>query len=412
LDPEEKSKSPEAGSLFGALIARSGLYFSGLMLGKALTVVATVVLARHFEPAVFGEVVLFMTLTALVTGVADAGLVQWYQMEAPRVGRWAALRGALWSRGATLAISILLLTPLFSGADFLSGDLSLLLLLALVPEAVLSLLEGYYLERGRPLIASARSAGKMAVVLVGLLILGEDFSITDFARCFFAGSILSACILFPWAEISEVRRQALPKVTDIFRAAAPYGVLSVSALAYTRGDSLVVRFALGSGALGFYGVAYRVLESLGTLPAVIALNFFAILAGSKTVQRDHVWTIMAFMGGTGAILAVALFLASRPLIELVFGAEYGPSIVPLQIFSGVLFMNFINAPLSALVQASHSVRQFAPFAVLNTLGNIGLNLIFVPLYGIEAAAWIMLGSEVSGFGLGAYFARRSLFARS
>lgn len=382
------------------------------MLGKALTVVGTIALARHFDPAVFGEVVLFMTLVALVSGVADAGLAQWYQMEAPRVGRWAALRGALWARGATFGVSIVLLAPVALLGNFFSGSLAALLLLALVPEAVLSLLEGYYLERGKPLIASARSAGKMAVVLLGLLALGEDFSVDDFAQCFLVGSLLGALALFPWSEIGEIRRQALPNVGATLRAAAPYGVLSVSALAYTRGDSLVVRFALGSGALGFYGVAYRILESLGTLPAVIALNLFAILASSKAVQRSHIWTIMSFMGGIGALLAILLFFASGPLIDLVFGPEYAPAIVPLQIFSGVLFMNFVNAPLSALVQASHSVRPFTPFAVLNTLANIGLNIVFVPLYGIEAAAWIMLGSEATGFVLGLYFARRRLFGGS
>ena len=121
---------------------------------------------------------------------------------------------------------------------------------------------------------------------------------------------------------------------------------------------------------------------------------------------------MSFMGGIGALLAILLFFASGPLIDLVFGPEYAPAIVPLQIFSGVLFMNFVNAPLSALVQASHSVRPFTPFAVLNTLANIGLNIVFVPLYGIEAAAWIMLGSEATGFVLGLYFARRRLFGGS
>ena len=239
---------------------------------------------------------------------------------------------------------------------------------------------------------------------------GPDFSIGDFAGAFLVGSLVTTVALFPWSVLRGAPGARLAEIMQTLRAAAPFGVLSISSLAYTRGDSLVIRFALGSGALGYYGVAYRVLESLGVVPAVVSLNFFSMLASSGRVRRAEVWKVVGLMAALGASFGLLVYGSAGLLIRLLFGEDYTEAVVPLQIFAGVLFLHFLNAPLSALVQASKSVGRFTPFAVLNTVGNISLNLVFVPLYGIEAAAWIMLVTELTGLLLNGAFARSDLLS--
>jgi O-antigen/teichoic acid export membrane protein len=117
-------------------------------------------------------------------------------------------------------------------------------------------------------------------------------------------------------------------------------------------------------------------------------------------QLIKMTSVMCLMG---IVIGIALFLFSRVLIVDILGQNYIAAISLLQIFSLVVVLFFTNAPLATVVQSSDLVRKFLPWGILNTILNLVLNFYFIPIYGVIAAAWIMLISETTGLLINLYF---------
>jgi O-antigen/teichoic acid export membrane protein len=58
------------------------------------------------------------------------------------------------------------------------------------------------------------------------------------------------------------------------------------------------------------------------------------------------------------------------------------------------------------VQSSKYVQNFLPFGIANTVGNLILNILVVPIYGIHGAAWVMAVTETTGLIINIYFAQK------
>lgn len=112
------------------------------------------------------------------------------------------------------------------------------------------------------------------------------------------------------------------------------------------------------------------------------------------------------MTACGIIVSLMLFFASGFLITDLLGPAYNAAILPLKIFCLVLLLFFINSPLATVVQSSDFVSKFLPWGIGNTIANIVLNIIFIPVYGITAAAWIMFLTELTGLFINIYFVKK------
>jgi O-antigen/teichoic acid export membrane protein len=70
--------------MVSALFKRSGGFFFGLTASRLITTIVYILLARHFAPHIFGQLILYATLLSIATYFADLGLNQWYQKEVER----------------------------------------------------------------------------------------------------------------------------------------------------------------------------------------------------------------------------------------------------------------------------------------------------------------------------------------
>jgi len=223
---------------------------------------------------------------------------------------------------------------------------------------------------------------------------------------YIVATVITIIWYFPWNKLKYITATFLSKALETLKLSSPYAFLTLTSFAYARGDSIVVRYTLSSFALGLYGGAYRYLESLSLLPTALSHNLFPISAKKKGITTSQLIKIMTVTIIAGSITSIIVFLTSNWLIVILIGKKYIEAVPILRIFSLVLFLFFINAPLATIVQSSHLVKKFLPYGVINTIGNIILNIIFVPIYGVAAAAWVMLTTEVTGFIINAYFAKK------
>ncbi len=386
------------------LFIRSSIYFGGLALSKILNVIIFILFARALQPKLFGEFVLFITFVQLTTFIADFGLTQWYQTKAHQTNKQRLLNQVLMTRLITLSISMLSITTILILTHTFSLEIIFILLATLIPEALLLLTDGFYLENKQPFIISLKNISKVGIPLGGYYLIHNHFSLQSAVFLYFLGSFITCVLFFP--RIPMKLYFSFSHTVNILKKSLVYALLTLTSYTYSRGDSLIIRYTLNNVALSMYSISYRYLESLSLLPTALMHNLFPISAQKKGLTASHIKKIIFLMTVIGCVVGFFIFYNSQLLIVGLFGKSYQQAVPVMHILSLVLILFFINAPIATVVQSSSHLKQFLPFGIANTLVNIILNLIFIPLYGIVASAWIMLITESVGLIINIVFIKK------
>lgn len=387
------------------LIKQSSIYFVGLALGKVITTITFILLARQLLSEGFGTFTLFITLIQVITFFGDVGLNQWYQKQVEEHHAKDLLHKILSVRIVTLIASFIIAIILFSFSSLPSYTLALFLA-ALIPEAFLSVLDGYYLEQRRSIMVSLKTICKSIILLVSYVFFQKNFSLEIALYTYVVSSFITLVWFFPWSHLNDVKIISFPNIHKILHQSSSYAFLIFTSFAYSRGDSLIIGYSLGNSALGIYGAAYRYLDSLSLLPTALAHNLFPISAKKAGISFQHLMKITGVMTVAGILVGFGLYLFADLLTYELLGESYRSALPLVEIFALVVVLFFMNSALSTVVQSSSYVKKFLPFGVMNTFANIALNLIFVPIYGLQAAAWVMLLTEFTGLSINIYFVKK------
>lgn len=380
-------------------------YFSGLLASKLLSTVIVIFIARVLAPTQFGQYTFFLTSIYIFAALAQAGLSLYYQKTFHSKNSQKLLNEIYQTHIFTLIVAIAGSAIIFLWSNTFSPIILALWIVGLVSHALGELSRGYYLAHKKPSRISLKQALESIIMIVPLILYGDNLTFMNAAIWVAASFCLSMIVLTPWKHL-RVEFVGFDSIKRTLRKSYVYGLLIITSLVYARGDQFAIKYILTDRALGYYSVAYRFLDALSLIPNALAHNLFPISAKKGALSKQQLVKLTAYMGGIGLLVSVPLYVLAQFIIVTLFGETYLPATILLQVFAGVLFMLFINAPLSTAVQSSKHVKSFLPFGVSNTLGNIFLNIVFLPIYGIEAAAFIMLFTEVSGFIINVIFTRK------
>lgn len=184
------------------------------------------------------------------------------------------------------------------------------------------------------------------------------------------------------------------------RRAWPIGVSIIFSLIYYKADTLVLGWIRHDQAeVGVYGAAYRVLEILVTLPFMYAGVLLPIIAKSwkegrvgqfnNLVQRSlDAMSLVTFplIFGTQAVATQAMILVTGPEF-----AESGDVLRILIVATGAIFMATI---FSHAVVALDAQKDMLPWYIWTAILALIGYVVFIPVYGLWAAAWLTVASEL------------------
>jgi O-antigen/teichoic acid export membrane protein len=165
-----------------------------------------------------------------------------------------------------------------------------------------------------------------------------------------------------------------------------------------RFDILALKRYASNSEVGVYGAAIQLAT---VLPILIGSITSVLLPKASRIESyAHLMSFAkkSLLSSTVVFLLILpIFLFSGPLIRLVFGPEYIPSIPIFRIlFWGFMISLFTN-PLSVIVFRINkpnyaSYGNIAQFAV-----GLTLYLTLVPRFGVSGAAWANFFVSVTGF---------------
>lgn len=178
----------------------------------------------------------------------------------------------------------------------------------------------------------------------------------------------------------------------IFKDLTRYGVKAyfgnLAQFLNYRLDIFLVAIFLTPVAVGYYSIAVGMAEKIWMLPGAIATVLFPRISSLKDTEANSL-TPRIVRHTFFIILIISLILAvlAKPLIVILFGSAFLPSVMPLIfLLPGIVALG--GAKTLSADLAGRGKPQFGTYAAFISLAvNIPLNLWLIPKWGISGAAF-------------------------
>ncbi|NJL61844.1 MAG: lipopolysaccharide biosynthesis protein [Methylacidiphilales bacterium] len=360
---------------------------------QVISLVVFFVLARLLAPDAFGLVALaniFLALmqTFLNQGFAQA-LIQTQELKPEKIDT------AFWTN---LAIGILLTVISWTGAVgiaslFKQPELAPILrgfsVLFLINSA--SNIQQALLERDLKFkaIAIRSLAGTFVGGCVGISMALSNFGVWSLVCQQIAQEVVGALLLWYASEWRPKFRFSRHYFGEMFSFGI--NILGFNFLSFlnTRADDFLIGYFLGTVALGYYAISYRILgvmtQLLISTANQVALPTFSRLQIELEKLRQAFYTATQFTSLISFPVFLGVATLAPELVVLLFGKQWIPSIPVLQIlaFSGIFkSVNFFrNSLFIAMGKPSWSVW----IGLLNVVLNL-ISFTLVVRWGIVAVA--------------------------
>ena len=381
-------------------------FFATLSAGSAvLLLVLLLVAGRILGEIDYGKFSFALALATIFETFADFGLKQ---VTTRTVARDRGLAHRLVSN--TVGLKLVLATVAMAGLVFAAGLLR--------PEADVRLacylLGASAMLRSYVLTARHLLIGLERFELESLLVVGDRFLLltTGLGALVFGYGLIGLAAAFVFARVATVCLAYLLSVPQIGRfrpafdvaywrdlqtQALPFGAFALVLYLYNYVDTVMLGVLRGDAETGYYNAAYRLYEGFSSIPGILQAVLIPRLAVHFVHARER-HRRLARMGLVAATLVAVpttagAILAAEPIVRLVFGEAYMPSVGAFQILAlGFLFV-FPLFMLYAEAVSSNAEHLLLRTGVAGCTVNIALNILLIPSYGMHGAAVATLAAE-------------------
>lgn len=391
------------------------------VLNLALGVVVTALVVRTLGDAGYGQWSTVMAIVQLVGYFMSFGMQQVAVREAASdpenagdwVGALVAVRVLLSIPAALVGIGVVAL--IHTSHSMLIAGIILLVEFPLGVGGVLAVVHQLRMRNSVPMVVLTINSviwGIWVVVVAitggGLvaLAIGMTFTVTVTALI----QAVAAVRLAPFAV-----NPSRPAVVRLVRTGIPIGISGLLVMAYARIDQVLVFELAGSRDAGLYGSVYVVLDRTHFIPASVMTTLAPVIAASWPEHRDRMLRVVRLaaefltIGSLGGLAFATV--AARPLVVLIFGADFAPAAPALPVLTGAFVFICYGYLTGNLLLVLGLARRSVVVGLLALVANVAGNLLLIPHYGFMAAAWMTLVTELVVVGTGLWYIVRALGLR-
>ncbi|MFL5844532.1 MAG: flippase [Solirubrobacteraceae bacterium] len=387
------------------IVRNTALQAGAEVLTKLASLAFYVVMARELGSAGFGDYMFALSLVVLLTSLAGFGtdglLTREVSRDRDELHRlfWNSIALKVVLGLATTAIALLVsilgdYSPAVNAAIVL---LALGTLLELLAKTIGATFLAY--DDLRP-VAAGLILQRFSTAAGGIIALVAGAGIAPVAAIYLGGAALglaSVTLSLYRHELRPRREISIRRAREVAAQAVPFGLMLIFSTIIFRIDATMLSLFKGPEAVGLYSAAYRALESVLFLPYAIENALFPTF--SRLARATQPTLASVYEGGLKAIavitapLGVAFLLFGGPLLELLYGTEYGDAERAMHWLGGAAVLYGISFLSVSLLAAQRKTRVLAWTVGSVMVFNIVLNLLVIPRYSLDGAAAVTTITE-------------------
>lgn len=368
--------------------------------------IISILLARLLGPTGKGVITALFVIPNMMVSLADLGVRQAsaYYIGQEKYSVQEVLSSSLFLWLITSIVSMVVVLAYYTVPFTESYSIVLIIIgLSYVPIKILvSYLNGVL--QGQQLIGRMNIKilieFSVRLIIVILLVWIFDMGVTGAALATvlptFAVFFYSRKMVAKTAEIKIKYLSGIPQ--DMFRKGIIYALaLFILQLNY-KVDIVLLENIVSSSDLGIYSVGVTLAELIWQVPAAVAVVLFARSANSKSdIEASNRSAKLLRLSWIPLIIVSVIFWIGAPLfVQILYGQDFvlAGNVIRL-LLPGIVVMvlfKILNADLAGRGKPLFALRIY----IVTLLLNVVLNVILIPQYGINGAAFASTVSYIVG----------------
>ncbi|MFC1804597.1 flippase [Candidatus Omnitrophota bacterium] len=384
--------------------------FSALMLSqiiyKLLSFIIIVYVAKHIGSAGFGQFSFILCLGLLFLGLADMGLSELYISEvAGNIHKERKTMEIL--TGCKIIVGIVTFLIIFVSAFLLTDRFEMIVAIILI--GIATVLDSFTIFFRSVFRSRERMEYEsLSFIFEGIFKFLFLIAAVEFFKAeliFLIAALLVTSIVTLIFTIIICKKKAIlalpifePRLyLDLIRKGTPFAIAGFLVIANFKIDIVMLPKLTNDSATGWYSAAVKLIEPILIIPFMLAIVLFPILTKLyKSSLKDFIsfCRILPFNCVMFSIpFALLLYFSSDFLISYIFGQEFIKSVLVVKILSPILVIFFLKFFLERVALV---LKKFFVLFIAYSAGvvlKVILNLILIPIYSYQGAAYGTLFSE-------------------
>lgn len=216
-----------------------------------------------------------------------------------------------------------------------------------------------------------------------------------------SGVITLMLLIFSRKFVTLNMKVNIPLSKHLFRESFPMGLLLIIGFYIHKVDILLLSRMDTNAAVGFYNAAYKFVDIGMSLPAILLISLLPLFSEYFSNSREKLIIVyqksIDLLAITFIPIAIVVTIRARQIIELIYGPEYYPSTIALQILVWTVVLMSINIVFVNLLIAAGKQKKMITLYSVALVVNIILNLVGIPIFSYRVSAVASLICEVVVF---------------
>ena len=264
-------------------------------------------------------------------------------------------------------------------------------------------------------VAVATSLQIICSSLLKIYFIINEYSLIYFAAVYLVEAVVSAAGLIysyrrgsnsvlNWRFDYQIAKETLAECW-------PMMISGMVIIVYMRIDQLMIKWLLDVEHVGYYTAAVKLSEIWFFIGVVVCNSFFPALVKARlqdpVLYKSRLQSLLSFMVVIGLLIIIPISVFSNTIIERLYGAQFAPAGDVLNIHAWSLLFIFVGQVGSRWLVNENLQKMNLNRTLWGMLVNIGLNLVLIPIYGINGAAVATLVSQMVASYFSNSFSKRS-----
>ncbi len=382
----------------------TGWLFAGKMFGMVMGFFVSVFVARYLGPTQYGLLNYAISFAGLFGIFANLGIDSILSRELIKTPeKRDQLLGSgfiIKIVGSVIAITLIGITLYIMKIDHLTGILILLFSLTFIFYS-LGVIDNYFQAN-----VWAQKTVKIQIIsliitnILKLIFIYYHFSIIWFVITYSVDTailVTGLVISYRKMGLSISKWKFDSSIIKMLLINSWTMILSgVAIVVYMKIDQVMITNMIGNTANGIYAVAVKMSEVWYFIPGIICTSLFpAIVNAKKTDPISYerrlirLYSLMVYLS-----VSIAIFVSffAGIIVSTLFGHEYLGAVSVLKIHIWAIVGVFLGIAVTQYLIAENFTKIFFLITLIGAISNVALNLLLIPIFGINGSAWATLFS--------------------
>ena len=403
----------------GSLLARNIAFLAGGQLATwSLSALWTIFVPRALGPRGLGELTIAYAATGVVSVIVSLGVGTLMVKEIARDHSKAA-----WMLGTAILVRAAFILPaigaiaLYIRLGRFGGEQAIVIWMATASMVLVLFTTAYQavfqaIER-MEYLAYADVLSKAVVTVLSIAIVLMGFGVVPVMAIALGVAFVVLILNFGWSRgLFHIDWKVdTERVRFLIVESLPYWSTGLVLTIYMWIDSVMLGFMTSDVVVGWYAVPTKLFNTVLFVPVILATAYLPRLANAfrdgpsalANTGRSALESVLVL----GLPVAAGVVLVAKQVIDVIYGAAFGPSVIVLVILAISLPPTYFNIMVNQVLVACNRQLAWTKVMVAAAVVNPALNLVLIRYFqaqqhngAVGAAASLLvteIGMAVAGF---------------